>query len=68
MAEVQWLKPEQAAEIEFVERTPHADYVTHHSGDCCHGRMRNNFHAIIYFAKDPRSERDLDKDQASNCL
>jgi hypothetical protein len=23
MAQVQWLKPEQAAEIEFVERTPH---------------------------------------------
>jgi ATP-dependent DNA ligase len=23
MAEVTWLRPEQAAEIEFVERTPH---------------------------------------------
>jgi len=37
-----WLKPEQPAEIEFVERTPHGRLRHVRSDVYCQDRVRNN--------------------------
>jgi ATP-dependent DNA ligase len=53
MAQVQWLRPEQAAEIEFVERTPHGGSDMLVSGACCHGQVTRDTEITLWILLPP---------------